>query len=82
MTDSDSAADGAQSDRLLRRGRAARLMRVNPRTIRRWADAGLIESVPMPNGELRYWENDLRGFIQPAARGTVSAGSTAVSAAL
>jgi excisionase family DNA binding protein len=46
----DRSADG---DRLLTPGEVAILMRVDPKTVTRWANAGRIESIRTPGGHRR-----------------------------
>lgn len=67
MTASASADAPTTEPPLLRRGRAAKLIGVDPTTIARWARANLIDSKIMPNGERRYPESALAPYLPSAA---------------
>lgn len=49
--------------RLLRPGEVALLFRVDVMTVNRWATAGRIDSVRTPGGHRRFWEADVRAFL-------------------
>lgn len=49
--------------RLLTPGEVARLFRVDPRTVRRWAMTGKIESIRTPGGHYRYHEAQIRELL-------------------
>jgi predicted site-specific integrase-resolvase len=51
----------------LRRGVAAKLLGVNPRTLTRWVEAEIIEPVIMPNGERRYSKSSLAPWLPSSA---------------
>lgn len=48
-------------DRYLTTGEVAKLLRVNPRTVQRWAAAGRVDSVQTSkNGHRRFRESEIR----------------------
>lgn len=50
-------------DRLLKPGEVAELMRVDPKTVTRWAKAGRMESVRTPGGHHRFRESLVRRLL-------------------
>lgn len=57
----------APRDRLLTPGEVARLFRVDPKTVTRWAAAGRLECVRTPGGHHRFWESSVRALLEPVA---------------
>ena len=49
-----------EADRLIQPGEAASMFGVSPRTLRRWAALGLINSRRTLGRQRRYWESDVR----------------------
>lgn len=52
------------SDRLLTPGEVAKLFRVDPKTVTRWATAGRIGSIRTPGGHHRFRESEVRDFLE------------------
>lgn len=50
-------------DELLLPNEAARLLRLDVKTLARWADTGLIPCVPLPSGHRRYRAADVDAII-------------------
>ena len=50
-------------DKLLSKNEVAEILRVSPRTVDRYADAGLIRSLKMP-GRVRYTQKAIEAFIE------------------
>ncbi|MFI7072077.1 BldC family transcriptional regulator [Micromonospora sediminicola] len=50
-------------DRLLTPGEVAKLYRVDPKTVTRWAAAGRIPSIRTPGGHRRFYESTIRAHI-------------------
>lgn len=46
-------------DRLMTPGEVAALFRVDPKTVTRWATAGLLGSIRTPGGHRRFWASDV-----------------------
>lgn len=53
-----------EGDPLLTPGEVARIFRVDPKTVTRWAKAGRIDSVRTPGGHRRFRESDVRELLQ------------------
>lgn len=69
ISDRDLAArTGLPDDRLLTPGEVARLFRVDPKTVTRWAAAGRIGSIRTPGGHRRFRESEVRELLE-AERG-------------
>jgi excisionase family DNA binding protein len=49
--------------RLLMPGEVAALFRVDPKTVTRWAAAGLIPSIRTPGGHRRFPEHDVHALL-------------------
>ncbi len=72
MTDAEGVAlNSAQSshvrldeDELLTPAEVARLFRVNPKTVTRWARAGKIKAIRTLGGHRRFRASDVRGFLE------------------
>ncbi len=39
------------------------MLRVDPKTVTRWARGGKLSSIRTPGGHRRYSENEVRGFL-------------------
>ncbi len=50
-------------ERLLTPGEVARMFRVDPKTVTRWASAGRIGSIRTPGGHRRFREADVRALL-------------------
>ncbi|MEU4590026.1 BldC family transcriptional regulator [Micromonospora aurantiaca (nom. illeg.)] len=50
-------------DRLLTPGEVAKLFRVDPKTVTRWAAAGRIASIRTPGGHRRFYESIVRAYL-------------------
>jgi excisionase family DNA binding protein len=48
---------------LLTPAEVARLFRVDPKTVTRWAKAGRVTSVRTPGGHRRYRESEIRALL-------------------
>ncbi|MGH3423912.1 MAG: BldC family transcriptional regulator [Nocardioidaceae bacterium] len=55
---------GSYDDRLLTPGEVARLFRVDPKTVTRWANAGKLPSVRTLGGHRRFHESDVRALLE------------------
>ena len=58
-----------QRDRLLTPAEVARVFRVDPKTVTRWAAVGRIGSIRTPGGHRRVRESEVRALLrgQPAS---------------
>jgi excisionase family DNA binding protein len=52
-----------QFEQLLTPAEVAKMFRVDPKTVTRWAKGGLLESVRTPGGHRRYKEASVRKFL-------------------
>ena len=59
-TATDVKADG---DRLLTPGEVARLFRVDPKTVNRWALQGRLGSIRTPGGHHRFRESEVNDLL-------------------
>jgi excisionase family DNA binding protein len=50
-------------DRLMTPVEVARLFRVDPKTVTRWADAGRLNSYRTAGGHRRFRQSDIREFL-------------------
>ena len=57
-----------QRPELLTPSEVARMFRVDPKTVTRWAQAGKISSVRTPGGHRRYREAEVRALLNGDAR--------------
>ena len=53
------------SNRLLSPGEVAELFAVDPKTVTRWANAGLVPHFKTPGGHRRYRWSDLAPLVTP-----------------
>jgi excisionase family DNA binding protein len=51
-------------NRLLTPAEAAAMLRVDPKTVTRWARDGKLPSIRTPGGHRRYNESEVRGFLK------------------
>jgi excisionase family DNA binding protein len=51
-------------EKLLTPGEVARLFRVDPKTVTRWAKAGKLTSIRTPGGHRRYPEKDVKALLK------------------
>jgi excisionase family DNA binding protein len=51
------------SERLLTPAEVAAMLRVDPKTVTRWAKAHLLSSIRTPGGHRRYSETEVRRFL-------------------
>jgi excisionase family DNA binding protein len=52
------------ADRLLTPGEVAKLFRVDPKTVTRWAAAGRIGSIRTPGGHRRFRESEVKALLE------------------
>lgn len=57
----------AMEDRLLTPGEVAKLFRVDPKTVTRWAVVGRLPSVKTPGGHRRFWRSDVVRLLREGA---------------
>jgi excisionase family DNA binding protein len=57
------ARSRAQTDRLLTPAEVAGLLRVDPKTVTRWADQGRFHSIRTLGGHRRYSEVEIMAFL-------------------
>ena len=50
-------------NRLLTPAEVAAMLRVDPKTVTRWARCGKLSSIRTPGGHRRYSESEIRGFL-------------------
>jgi excisionase family DNA binding protein len=55
--------DPVTFEKLLTPGEVAKMFRVDPKTVTRWAKAGYLRSVRTPGGHRRYDEASVRKFL-------------------
>jgi len=60
-------------DHLLTPGEVAKLFRVDPKTVTRWAAAGRLGSVRTPGGHRRFLESEIEALLQGKAPEVVNA---------
>jgi excisionase family DNA binding protein len=51
------------ANRLLTPAEVAVMLRVDPKTVTRWARAGKLDSIRTPGGHRRYSESEVRSFL-------------------
>jgi len=51
------------NERLLTPGEVANILRVDPKTVTRWARAGKLSSIRTPGGHRRYSETEVRAWM-------------------
>ncbi|HEY5398760.1 MAG TPA: BldC family transcriptional regulator [Trebonia sp.] len=61
------------ADELLTRGEVARLFRVDPKTVTKWAQAGKLRTIRTLGGHRRFYASDIRTYLRntkpaPAAK--------------
>ena len=56
-----------ENDRLLKPGEVASMFRVDPKTVTRWAAAGLITSIRTPGGQRRFRMSEIYHLLQGGA---------------
>ncbi|WP_433364192.1 BldC family transcriptional regulator [Streptosporangium sp. CA-115845] len=54
----------SDNPKLLTPGEVARLFRVDPKTVTRWAQAGRIDSIRTPGGHRRFRETDVQELLR------------------
>lgn len=54
-----------QNDPLMTPGEVARLFRVDPKTVTRWAASGRIPSIRTPGGHARFRKSDVLNAMLP-----------------
>ena len=59
---------GEEFPRLLTSDEVARILRIERRTVIRWAGAGLLTSIRLPGGRYRFREADIRGLVKGVRR--------------
>jgi excisionase family DNA binding protein len=58
-----TATPASPADRLLTPGEVAAMLRVDPKTVTRWAQAGKLSCMRTPGGHRRYSETEVRSFL-------------------
>jgi len=53
-----------EPDKLLTPGEVAKLFRVDPKTVTRWAHAGKLPCITTPGGHKRFWESGIMKFLK------------------
>lgn len=53
------------NDELMTPGEVARLFRVDPKTVTRWAAAGRIEAIKTPGGHTRFRRSAVEAALNP-----------------
>jgi excisionase family DNA binding protein len=53
----------AETDRLLTPGEVARMFRVDPKTVTRWAAHGRLGSIRTPGGHRRFRESEVTALL-------------------
>lgn len=61
---SDINRDVLNGDRLMTPHEVARILRVDPKTVGRWANAGRIRASRTPGGHRRYRASDIRALLE------------------
>lgn len=71
MNDQDLVRTGSarSTERWLTPGEVARMFRVNPKTVSRWADAGRLASRRTFGGHRRFPESEVRHLLDEFERG-------------
>jgi excisionase family DNA binding protein len=59
----EEASGRGKSERLLTPGEVARMFRVDPKTVTRWAKAGKLSSIRTLGGHRRYSESQVRRLL-------------------
>ena len=49
---------------LMTPGEVAELFRVDPKTVTRWAERGLIRAIQTPGGHNRFYEDDVHALLE------------------
>lgn len=57
-------ADEAEFPVLMRPGEVAELFRVDPNTVTRWAEKGLLRYIRLPGGHRRFFESEVRSLFE------------------
>jgi len=52
-------------EQLLTPGEVARILRVDPKTVTRWARTGQLTAITLPSGHRRYRESEIRTICTP-----------------
>lgn len=55
-------------DRLMTPAEVARVFRVDPKTVTRWAAAGRLRSIKTPGGHARFFEAEVRALLAGHSR--------------
>lgn len=57
--------EAPERERLLSPAQVARLFGVDPKTVTRWAEQGLLSVVRTPGGHRRYLASEVQEFLTP-----------------
>jgi excisionase family DNA binding protein len=60
------------TDKFLTPGEVAKILRVDPKTVSRWAAKNKIEHITTPGGHHRFPEDAVRALITPTQTSTTS----------
>jgi excisionase family DNA binding protein len=55
--------NGKEQPQLLTPGEVAKIFRVDPKTVTRWAVAGRLKSIRTPGGHYRFYLHEVRAFF-------------------
>ena len=58
-------AEMTDGDNILTPAEVALMLRVDPKTVTRWANKEKMVSFRTPGGHRRFWESDIRKLMQP-----------------
>lgn len=67
MTTTDDADDADAAGRLLTPGEVGIILRVDAKTVSRWAADGRLRSIRTPGGQRRFYEADITAIVAGAA---------------
>jgi len=60
----DNVTDRAENDELMTPGEVAKLFKVDPKTVTRWAHSGRLASVTTPGGHKRFWKSNIYKLLE------------------
>jgi excisionase family DNA binding protein len=63
MSNTEHGGDVIHADKLLTPGEVAKLFRVDPKTVTRWAWGGKLPSIQTPGGHRRFRERDVAALF-------------------
>lgn len=60
----DTVTDKVEQDELMTPGEVARLFKVDPKTVTRWAHSGKLASITTPGGHKRFWKSNIYKLLE------------------